>query len=224
MVAPSCDRCNNLASKDDENFRLLLVAREKVKANPARNEVLQAAVRSLRRPQARGLATTFFDSIQRVERSTPSGIYVGEGLLMTTEGARLDRVARRIVQGIFFNENGRRVPDDHAANVIHLSRIGSYDTVTREVLEEFIGVTLAEKEKSFGPAFSYWYLRSPNGPLRAHLVLSFYGALEYYGQVQPIKCSDEEAEEAEVQRALLYRAKGMEPPVRSGRPEAKGNL
>jgi hypothetical protein len=55
-------RCNNLASKDDENFRLLLVAREKSKGNPARNEVL------LRRPQGQGLATTFLNSIQR-ERS-----------------------------------------------------------------------------------------------------------------------------------------------------------
>ena len=108
--------------------------------------------------------------------------------------------------------------------MIHLYRIDAYDTVTREVLQDFIGVTLEEKENSFGPAFSYWYLRSPNGPSRAHLVLSFYGALEYYGQVQPIKCSDEEIEEAEVQRARLYRAKGMEPPVERGTNKSSGAI
>jgi hypothetical protein len=212
MVAPACTRCNNLASRDDENFRLMLVSQESGKGNPARDELFKTAMRSLKYPEARGLASSFFSSIQEVERITPSGIYAGRGLIKVMDGARLDRVARRIVQGIFFNENDRRVPDDHAVNVIQVSRFSSFDPVMREGIEEFAALTLAEKEKNFGPAFSYWYFRSPAGPSRAHVMLSFYGVLEYYGNVQPIQVSDEEIKEAEGHLASLYREKGLEPP------------
>jgi hypothetical protein len=64
------------------------------------------------------------------------------------------------------------------------------------LISEFIQAALSEPEQEFGPAFSYWVLRSPNGPHRAHFVLKFYGCLEYYAQMQPRTYSTTEQAQA----------------------------
>jgi hypothetical protein len=212
ITVPACKSCNNGAAKDDEFFRLVLVMNEKTKGNAAREAIVPAVKRSLLRFRAQGLASKFWSSTRSMDRFTADGLYVGEGLLFSTDAKRLDRTATRIVQGLFFHEFREPVPRDHDTSVINLQRLPTVDPVIREGMSEFIQATLSEPERTFGPAFSYWILRSPNGPHRAHFVLKFYGSLEYYAQVQPRTYSASEQEKAIEGLKELYREKGLIPP------------
>lgn len=212
ITVPACKRCNGGAAKDDEFFRLVLVMNEKTKGNPAREALVPTVKRSLVRFRAQGLASKFWSSTRSVGRVTADGLYLGQGLFFSTDGQRLDRTATRIVQGLFFHEFGEAVPQDYDARVINLQRLRAVDSVSREGISEFIQATLTEPERNFGPAFSYWILRSPNGPHRAHFVLKFYGSLEYYAQVQPRSYPATEETKAKEGLKDLYRQKGLIPP------------
>jgi hypothetical protein len=211
ITVPACKSCNSGAAKDDEFFRLALVMNEKTRGNAAREALIPGVKRSLLRFRAQGLASKFWSSTRSMERITPDGLYAGQGLFFSSDGARLDRTATRVVQGLFFHEFGEPVPQDHDARVINLQRLPTVDSVIREGISDFIQATLSEPERNFGPAFSYWILRSPNGPHRAHFVLKFYGFLEYYAQVQPRTYSATEQAKAIEGLKDLYREKGLIP-------------
>jgi hypothetical protein len=212
ITVPACRECNSAFSKDDEFFRLVLVIDEKTKGNPAREALVPAVKRSLARFRGQGLASALWSSTQSVERITAEGLYAGAGTFFTMDGKRLDRILTRIAEGLYFHEFGHRVPQDHATSVIHPQKLGMVDLVLREGISEFIAATRSEPEHCFGPAFSYWILRSPNGPQRAHFLLKFYGSQECYAQVQPRAFSDTERAEATEELKNLYREKGWIPP------------
>lgn len=213
ITVPACKDCNGGAGKDDEFFRLVLIMNEKTKGNAAREALMPAVKRSLLRFRAQGMASNFWSSTQVAQRFTADGLYAGEGVLLSTDGARLDRTATRIVRGLYFHEFGEAIPQDHDVRVVNLARLRTLDVVIRENMSDFIQATLSEPEHTFGPAFSYWILRSPNGPRRAHFVLKFYGSLEYYASVQPRSYSTSEEVAATEGLKDLYRQKGLIPPA-----------
>jgi len=184
----SCEVCNQAASKDDEYFRLWLIARENAKGNIARDSLLSSVLRSLKRPQAQGWAANFWSNVRAAERLTPAGLYVGTGNLGTFEGARLDRVLTRITKGLFFHEKGHRLPNDHCVRPICLARLDELELINseaRNATEEFIAALLASSEHNFGQAFRYWWLQSPNGLYRSVWLFEFYGLLEYFCTTAP---------------------------------------
>lgn len=186
ITVPSCERCNRSWSKDEDYFRLLLVSRADTKGNPVRDKLFPVVRASLTRKEARGLAISFFNGMQTVERVSPAGLYLGSASLFVGEGQRLDRVAGKIVRGLFYHEMNRRLPPDYRVATIHYSRVGEASPGTRSTMLEFVSAVLATEPRRFGSAFVYWFLQSPNGWARSHWVLEFYGSREFYCFTAPI--------------------------------------
>jgi hypothetical protein len=192
ITVPSCASCNKNASKDDEHFRLWLVMRDSSKGNPARDDLFPLVWRSLLRPEAPGLATTFIKEPHRVvERFTPAGLYLGRAIPIEFEGTRLDSVARRITAGLFFHEKGHRLPDDHCVLPLSLYRLKDMEPYARETCEDFVGALLRGDPHEFGAAFRYWWAQSPNGVDNSLWLFEFYGRLEYFCTTAPIDLSQQ---------------------------------
>lgn len=186
ITVPSCKPCNGGSSMDDEYFRLWATVREDVKGNRDREGVLPSVLRGLEKPEALRFANSFLDGIIPVRRVTPAGLDLGVGRLLTGSGARLDSVAKRIIKGLFFYKKGRRLPDDHCVQTVHVSRWGLLPGETRDAADEFVAALLNEKPERIGDAFGFWHLWSPNGWARSLWLLEFYGRIEFFCTTCPV--------------------------------------
>jgi hypothetical protein len=186
ITVPSCEKCNKGWSMDEDYFRVLLVSCANTKGNAARDKLFPIVKASLARKQARGLASSFFNGIENVERVTPGGIYLGPAPFFTGDGRRLDRVAEKIIRGLFYHETKRRLPPDYRVATVHQSRVRFASPQTRTTMMEFVSATLETRPRCFGSSFAYWFLQSPNGWARSHWVLEFYGSREFYCFTAPI--------------------------------------
>jgi hypothetical protein len=189
ITVPACDQCNKSYSKDDEWFRLILAITEDVKTNVDRNAILPSVHKSLMRPPAAGFRRAFFKNIYEVPRLSSSGIYMGTQRIHITEGARLDRVAKRITKGLFYHVKGHRLPDNHGVNAIHYSRLSDpkiRGTEFEQMVLEFVAVLSQKPVTDIGETFSYHWLQSPNGLDQTIWLLSFYGQEEYFCSTSPL--------------------------------------
>lgn len=113
VTVPSCSDCNGGASKDDEYFRLMMTLREDVRDTGAARWAADSAMRSLRRPEGRGLLQSLLSITEEVDVRTPAGIYLGRRGVYKPELTRLYRVVSRSVRGLFYHERGYPLPQTY---------------------------------------------------------------------------------------------------------------
>ena len=112
ITVPSCERCNNGASDDDEYFRNILVMRGDVGDHEAAKKVLSTALSALARPQQRKFRRGFVEGISVVWlRSMASG-FIAPAPAYTVEMERLNRMFNRIARGLYYHERKERMPID----------------------------------------------------------------------------------------------------------------
>lgn len=186
ITVPSCARCNNGASKDDEQFRLAFAVREDTKGNPERDSAFQAVLRSLERPEAAKFAETISSRISTVPKITPAGLHItpaglhiGRRLKYSAPGSPLDRVMIRVTKGLFYHLHGRRLPDDHHVNALYLPRLYELTPPERQDYEELVSNLLQAEPTRFGTGFTYWQMRSSFTWARSFWLFEFYGQIQY---------------------------------------------
>jgi len=102
IAVPSCELCNGGASDDDEYFRLMLTLREDTFDHPDVQKILPTVFRSLAKPNKVGFSKSLFQSIRVLNVTTSSGLFLGPRPTYNANLERLDRVAQRIVKGLFY--------------------------------------------------------------------------------------------------------------------------
>jgi hypothetical protein len=105
---PACESCNKAASQDDEymqRFSMLWGADGCKDAE----EIGDKFLRSLERPEARGLEAELLQSLSPIEDESrfPGGTNIA------LKGSRLERITDKLVRGWWFKLSGTRVPDGH---------------------------------------------------------------------------------------------------------------
>ena len=113
IPVPCCLRCNQQAAKDDEYFRTIMTMCEDVAKHPEAVHVLPTVQRGLRRQK--GFRKTFFTALRKAEIRTPGGLYLGNTTVLSVDFERLERVASRIIQGLFYHEKGKYLPEQYEA-------------------------------------------------------------------------------------------------------------
>lgn len=189
ITVPACAACNQSFHLDDEWIRLALTVSESVKQNPDRNAVLPSVEASLNNPTGGGLRASFQRDLTMLPRFTASGLYTGLHPAYVADGARLDRMAKRIVKGLFWKVKKHRLPNEYGVYALHLSRLndGSLpDREFRNVVLDFIAMVRNEAPVTKGDTFAYRWLQSPNGSERTIWLLTFYGQDEYYCGTAPL--------------------------------------
>ncbi len=182
-TVPACRKCNGALSKDDEYFRAALTITEKAKGQPNRDAVVQSVRKRINKPESGRFRALLLANSDVFPRVTESGLYVNRQRAMAFDGQRLDRVAKRIVKGLFYKVKEHRLPDDHGVNALAVGRFHQLADLGSEIDLTFRGfIALIEQQTptNFGETFGFRWLQSPNGADHTMWLLYFYGHLEYF--------------------------------------------
>ena len=186
ITVPSCRECNHSAGLDDEYFRMVVVMREDAGGHYGARQSWEKVRRSLRRPEAQGLRASVLRSMHPVMLRSAGGLYLGKWMGITVDAERVNRVAARIVRGLFYHESGHRLPDTYEAfaevdPMFEPEELGSGDTV------RVLGAIQTQPAKIIGnDVFSYRFLCAEDDPGCTFWLMSFYKTLFAMGYTMPM--------------------------------------
>jgi hypothetical protein len=158
VTVPSCAKCHRRTSKNDEYFRLVLSMREDVFDHPdIKSGVLDSALRSLARPQARGHARSFLQTIHQVNMRTTAGLHLGHRGAYIADGQRVCDEVERIVRGLYFHHKKQSLGTAYIVRVFEESFI-DWSLITeeaKELLRRTAQELAAGDQDRIGRAFQY---------------------------------------------------------------------
>ena len=181
FTVPCCRQCNSSASEDDEYFRFVLTSRIDTSDHPDAEKVRPRIFRSLQRPEATGFINLLREIMIDVDVHTESGIYVGKGAGIKIDHKRLNRVAKRIVQGLYWDTFGVRLPSDWTA----MCRSDAIFTVNNKEMQGNIAAIFGPlldqpPERVIGNhVFEYWYQVAEDCDYSTVWLLRFYGSMDF---------------------------------------------
>jgi len=108
LTVPSCERCNNLASLDDEYFKSRIAFRKDIKEHEVIKQIRPSVIRAFEKKEKQGFAKAFLRSLQRVDFPGSPGP-AQPGLTYEVELDRLYRVIARVTHGYHWKEVGHRI-------------------------------------------------------------------------------------------------------------------
>ena len=176
VTVPACSRCHGSTSKDDEYFRIVTSMRDDVYQHDEAD--LDRTHRALEGP-ARNLARIIGRSAYKTHRKTAGGIWV-DALGYRVDHDRLERVARRIVRGLFYENRGERLPEGY--------RVEAFSDLDWRAVEPRLGMPVArwllpqprmEIGKGRG-VFRYQCHFAPEDPATSVWLLEVFERVEFF--------------------------------------------
>jgi hypothetical protein len=185
ITVPSCKRCNDQFSKDDEYFRLMHIMRSDVGSHAAYNELWPTVYRSLERRRGHGFTNALLESTGFVEIESPAGLILGNLPTYNGDLVLLDRVVSRVAVGLFYHEFGRRLPADYCA--VSYSRSGMAGNIPGiKHVEAMCAKITASAPKTIGAdVFSYWFQRTTDNPNASVWLLLFFNRVPFFCMTLP---------------------------------------
>jgi hypothetical protein len=155
--------------------------REDIAEHPEAVRVLPAVRRGLQRP--RGFRKSFFTALRKAEIRTPGGLYLGNTTVLSVDSVRLERVASRIIQGLFYHEKGKCLPEQYET-VAYVPSKWAFrrDEEVEKRLVELATYTRSQPSKVIGNGvFSYHFCACDEDDNSIVWVLIFYGGVTFVG-------------------------------------------
>lgn len=163
---------------DDEYFRLNLSIRHSAK-RPLSKSVADAALRGLGRDQHTRFRKTFFQGVREVDVKTPSGISIERGGTYHVDLARLDKVAMRIVRGLYFHHYHKPLPAWCEVDVWCVDDFGGADP---SVIQTIIRLQQKPPTEIGDGVFKYWHSLADGGDSYSSAwLLLFYESTAFFG-------------------------------------------
>lgn len=176
ITVPCCRKCNNSVSKDDEYFRSTIVLRRDAAEHPEAKKVAERVWRSLQRPEAKGLNRLILNDVREFYRLNERGVYEPAASFYV-RFQRVERVAARIVRGLFWHEYRKRLSNEYIVSAFIDSGIGHMDDnqlgIFKSVLEvrsNLVGKTV----------FRYWHRAVPEEESMTAWILLFYESVWFF--------------------------------------------
>ncbi|MGH9867610.1 MAG: HNH endonuclease [Candidatus Polarisedimenticolia bacterium] len=111
ITVPSCLKCNQSSSQDDEYFRAILSLWEELSSSPVMAELRPKALRGLQRSEAARFRRSIELTSQRVQLFDPLGRVVRDSTTVGMNKARVNNVVSRITAGLLYRRFGYRLDD-----------------------------------------------------------------------------------------------------------------
>lgn len=165
VEVPSCQKCNQGFSKDEEFFRNF-VCNFGIEANAPSAHLLaktKVARSAKRRP---ALMASMFKKMSLVDFCTPGGIYLGKKTLIqipSEDHERVRYVMQKYIKGLYFNEFKKIIPPEYEVTIFLWASM-------REIREIVPGIRY---NKSFADVFKYGYGRDPESDSSIWLFVFF---------------------------------------------------
>ena len=135
LAVPSCERCNNLASLDDEYFKSRIVFRKDVKEHAVIKQIRPSVIRSFEKKKKEGFAEAFLKSLQRVDFPGSPGS-TSPTLTYDVDLSRFYRVISRTTQAYHWKEIGQRVPSSCYVGVVGDQQLEGADAEFQELVRQ----------------------------------------------------------------------------------------
>lgn len=120
ITVPSCAKCNKGFQKDEDFFRQFNASFLMDRSERAKELMENEITRSIKRKPA--LARQMFNQMQLVDAYTKSErIYVGKKTayhITASDIKRIDRIVRKIIEGLFFHEFKQCLPKDWVVKIV----------------------------------------------------------------------------------------------------------
>jgi len=112
ITVPCCSECREGTSLDDEYFRDRIAMRGDVAGKPEALGVLDATMRSFKRPQKRRHLRALMDRVAIREVWSDHGILAARDPVYEVKASRIYRVVNRTVRGLLYHHTGQRTDAD----------------------------------------------------------------------------------------------------------------
>lgn len=110
-TVPACYSCNNISSKDDEYFRVMLAISVGHQTERGK-EFFQESRKTISHKGNRKLREYIRNNLLEVPVSTESGIYLGKHHAIKVDPEFVKPVLRKITKGLFFKLSNKILADD----------------------------------------------------------------------------------------------------------------
>lgn len=173
ITVPSCPECNRSFGKDDERVRNLITSLDLTDSHPAiQSELGDKVARSFSRQQGRSNFEHLAGSLQEVEVTSQSGVYLGRRPALNLDQDVMDRFTERLVRALLYHENGVHHAEGEAEWKFAPTR-SDLESMPEEITDRLASAP----RKHLGDVFSYLGIYQPNRAASLWVV-QFYGALE----------------------------------------------
>jgi hypothetical protein len=180
IKVPSCFPCNNGFSKDDEYFRLMIIMRNDIGSHAEYNKIWPVVHKSLKRPGAQGFANALIQNMALSDVQSTSGLYLGRMPTYPVDFVRLDRVAARIAQGLYYRETERRLRDDYCV-VAYNPGSTAGNVAGNGLIQSNCKKLTSSKPTTIGNGvFSYWFQRTKDDPYMSACLMEFFGKVQFF--------------------------------------------
>jgi hypothetical protein len=152
LTVPACSECNSSFMKDDEYTRSVLTLDVRASTNADAQSNLPNVLRSLRRPDARGLTEYL---ISKTEKSTllgPDGAPWSD--VIEIDRKRINACGARMIRGLFFIEMRKPLSQAAVVRVAAKAGISAREPGIRE-FARFYSRAPVRRDRAIGNAFSY---------------------------------------------------------------------
>lgn len=174
ITVPCCVDCQKGWSKDDEYFRAVILSSAKVSEEALAQGAIDPLLRSV--SWSPGFAHLIIDKIKDIELVTEAGIYVDDAAAaLELDVGRLDRVAQRIIRGLFFHEKKIPLPKNYKV----IAKIQQFGLET--ILDSISEIVFPEPRVIQNGVFSYTFHDTTEDPLSGIWLLLFYNKLPIVG-------------------------------------------
>ena len=164
---------------DDDYFWMIMHTRMETGGHTELSKTKAKFVSSLNRKESARFKRSIVTSMFSAELVTKSGLYVGTAPALRVEGARLNRVASRIVKGLFYHEKGFRLPDSCEAVAFADPLTTSDDP---KVVNRIVSFMLTKPENVIGDnVFSYRFHFHEEEEYTSAWLMIFYESMLFSG-------------------------------------------
>ena len=180
ISVPACESCNKGFHLDDDYFRLLSMA-EMVGDNSSAQVVRTITRGSLDRPEAAKFLLELRSKTEIAEVTTAEGIFTGEkARLLNFDRARIRRIIKRYVRGLFYEETGRPLPLEVEFEAHFIGELEMDPLIYKEASEKLLFQIDKIPMKQIGDTFSYSTKLFDEDSIASLWKLQFFGGLVFY--------------------------------------------
>ena len=179
IKVPSCHNCNGGSSKDDEYFWITLSIREDVINHPVVYQNRTIIDRAMNNPNKVELRKSFDNSIKISEAFSKCGIFIGEKHFLDVKLERLNRVAERIIKGLYYHHTNS-ILGKGFKSVAYIT--DCVNTQSWENIKKLYESLRFEKSYRIGNnVFEYKYKVTYDNNKVSLWILKFYDKIHFFG-------------------------------------------
>lgn len=172
ITVPSCLKCNNKASIDEELFLATFMLSSAGESDAGKALWDQKVPRMFNKNK--GVRSAIARKLKRVDITTAQGIFIERRTGIELDQKRNISVIEKIVRALYYFEYKQSIPLSHGIRTLHLLTKENYIAAN-----DFLGM-VKDGSRSWPGVFQYKHSRTEEGHLGSMWFLHFYNGVNFW--------------------------------------------